>query len=114
MAARVDGQAELVQLCGRFPGELADDMDQLALDTAQRIIDVARPPRVSGELARSQAVDARGGITASAVHAGPIRFGWPRRNIVANDWLSPAAAQVADDLPADAELVADQALARNL
>lgn len=90
------GAGEFVSATRRLAGELEDTLEAATETIADAIIEAGNPPRVSGTLARSQRVELVPGgatIVASAPYAGVIRFGWPARNITANDWLSPAVAR---------------------
>lgn len=106
------GLGTLTELAEEFPRDLDEGLDALALDMARRIIDTSRPPRRSGTLERSQAVDAQGMIYSTAPYAGVIRFGWPRRNIRAQDWLAPAASRVETEYANEAADLADELLRR--
>lgn len=97
MAGDVVGGSEFASAMRRLPAQLESDLEAVTPAIASAIIDAASPPRVSGTLDRSQSVDVVPGgatIVASAPYAGVIRFGWPARNIAANDWITPAVTRV--------------------
>jgi len=78
----------------------------------------ASAPRQSGRLAGS--VRGSGTKTASVIRAGrasvpyaqPIHWGWPKRNIAANPWLSEAAQRTEPQWTAVFESAVDRIIAR--
>jgi hypothetical protein len=93
-------------------GSLSRDVDDLRAyeDIAQRVAADARAfaPRRTGRLASSiigTATPRGAGAHTSLVYAGPINYGWARRNIAASLFMQRAAdskgASSADELGAD-------------
>ena len=113
MPGELIGGAEFRQACDAFPRRLADELVGWERTTAEAVLSASRPPRKSGTLDRSQRVDQLSDghhVVATAPYAGVIRFGWPRRNIRANDWLSPAVAKVRNEAEAAAGEAVEQTL----
>jgi hypothetical protein len=87
-------------------GESLDDLKALNLEAASTVEDAARPdvPRRSGRLAASLRSSAtpRAGVVrigkASVPYAGPIHFGWRRRNIHPQPFLYDALGARRDEI----------------
>lgn len=95
---RVSGIRELRRALKAAGADLAD-LKALHADTARVVVPVAqaRAPRRTGRLAAStrfgasvSATTIKAG-TARVPYAAPIHWGWGRRGIRANPWLSQAA-----------------------
>ena len=70
------------------------DLNQANQRVAEIVLSAANPPRRTGRLAssgRAGRARSRARVTYSAPYAAPIHWGWPRRHIEANPWLSRAA-----------------------
>lgn len=101
-AARVEvtGDKELRRALKRMDGRL-DELREVHREAGQEVLSRANQivPRRTGRLARSQRLSIRlagsksAGTTIIAgkgsvvPYAGPIHFGWRRRNIEPNPWL---------------------------
>ena len=99
----VQGLRELVRAL-KAAGEDVTELKALNGKAAAIVQDAAAPrtPRRSGKLAASVRTGAsnRGGRVmagkASVPYAGPIHWGWARRNIKAQPWLADAASASED------------------
>jgi hypothetical protein len=90
---RIVGARELTRAM-RDAGEDLDDLKAANTAAANIVLAAADPPRRTGRLAssgRASKARARARVTYSKVYAAPIHWGWPRRHIEANPWLSRAA-----------------------
>lgn len=99
-AVQVEGLSRFIDSMGNAVDELADlsDLDRGAAELVGRF---AQPPRRTGRLAGSWKIDTdRDGarLGYDAVYAGVVHFGWPRRNIRAQPWLTRAADQLESQL----------------
>jgi hypothetical protein len=90
---RIVGARELTAAM-RAAGEDLNDIKAANIEAASIVLAAADPPRRSGRLAasgRAGRARARARVTYSVPYAQPIHWGWPRRGIAANPWLSRAA-----------------------
>jgi hypothetical protein len=90
---RVVGARTLVKAM-REAGTDLDDLKAANMAVGAVVLAAANPPRRTGRLAASGRVArarSKASVTYSRVYAGPIHWGWPRRGIPANPWLSQAA-----------------------
>lgn len=95
---QVEGLRELRRRLRRIDGGLAQ-LKTVNKATADYIASAARPgtPHRTGRLAASLRTSGtnRAGViragTARVPYAGPIHWGWPRRNIAPQPWLIEAA-----------------------
>jgi hypothetical protein len=90
---RITGARELTRAM-REAGEELDDLKAANTAAASIVLNAANPPRRTGRLAasgRASRARARARVTYSKVYAAPIHWGWPRRGIEGNPWLSRAA-----------------------
>lgn len=93
---QVEGARELRTSLKRCGDDLSDLKDTHA-QVAQTVAHAAHPPVVTGRLAQS--IRPSGTKTAAQVraggarlpYAGPVHWGWPARNIVAQPFLADAA-----------------------
>lgn len=95
-AVRVEGARELRRTL-KAAGQDVQDLKDAHAGAGSIVIGAARPPHRSGRLAASQRAGAT--ATAATVRAGRksvpyaqvIHWGWGKRHIAANPWLSRAA-----------------------
>lgn len=101
-----DGVGVRIEGLSRLRRDLKDleDNDGVALlgDTMRRVEDIVidaafvRVPRRTGRLSAStvgSSSKVRARVTATAIYAGPIHWGWASRGIDAQPWLSEAATE---------------------
>jgi hypothetical protein len=87
----------------RRMGDRATDLEPADTAAGEMVLAEARrqAPKKSGELARSlELVPTRPGVmvTTDLVYAGPIHYGWPRRNIEAQPFLDESLTTIGDDI----------------
>lgn len=89
----VHGARELAAAM-RAAGVALSDLNEANQAAGSVVLSAANPPRRSGKLAASGRVGrarSRARVTYSKVYAPPVHWGWPRRHIDPNPWLSIAA-----------------------
>lgn len=99
-AVKVEGARELQRALREMAGNTRD-LTKVNKQAAQPVLEEARKlvPVVSGTLRRSIRVSARAKGAAvlagknTVPYAGPIHYGWPRRNIEAQPFLIDALAE---------------------
>jgi len=92
---RVEGLGKTLRAMSKA-GADSEDMKDLMFSLGLIVVQAANPPRLSGTLGqtlragrgKTKAVVRAGG--ARAPYAGVIHYGWPDRNIPANEFLSEA------------------------
>jgi hypothetical protein len=99
-AYQVRGAEELERTM-RQAGDDLRDLTTASKRAGDVVVGAARgrAPRRSGQLAASLfpvATPAGVTVSARAVYAGPIHWGWPARHIAANPFLSEAATRTED------------------
>lgn len=95
-ALQVEGARELRRAL-KAAGVGIQDLKDANRQVADVVLAAADPPHRTGRLAGSERA---AGTQAAAIvraggartpYAGPIHWGWPARNIVANPWITRAA-----------------------
>lgn len=96
VAFHVEGHKDLARILKRIDKEYAKELKEIHREVAQPILAKVRPPRRSGRLAGTlraapTAQQARVALGTKRVpYAGPIHWGWLRRNIQPNKFLVDA------------------------
>lgn len=105
-AIRVEGLNKLTRNLKKLEGDVSGSVKKLNGELAEEVAVVARRkvPRRSGTLAGSirSSGQARTGVVragkASVPYAGPIHFGWAKRNIRPQPFLYDALDERRDDI----------------
>lgn len=104
-AIQVTGAREFRAALGKMGADLRD-LTKLNKAAAQAVAETARDlaPRLTGRLAgstRATATRVQGMVTVggrTVPYAGPIIFGWPKRNISPNPFIYDALDERKDDV----------------
>ena len=111
MSVKLEGGARFQTTCRRAASRIESKQpDRKAARIAGQAARIAAPRR-TGRLARSIKVKGTV-IRAEAVYAGPINYGWPRRNIKAQPFMYDAMRKVEPQWLAQFTENIDRALAQ--
>lgn len=99
ITTKLSGVEQLIRKLQRLGGDVEDlratygDIAAQAAVIARRLAPLGETGRLRASI-RSRSEAQYGTVTASVVYAGPINYGWPKRNITPSLFMQRADAEI--------------------